>query len=71
MIHLVGGNSGLSGAGLPKRKMPLMINDSSQVLSAKRPRYSEQLSIEELQSPPPYVVKSVSYTYPSPLATYQ
>ena len=59
MIHLVGGKSGLSGAGLSKRKMPLMINDSSQVIPSKRPRYNDQLSIEEVQ-PQSYAVESVN-----------
>ncbi|XP_060551069.1 heat shock factor protein 1-like, partial [Ruditapes philippinarum] len=60
MVHLVGGgNSRMGGSGLPKRKMPLMINDSSQVISTKRPRFSKQMSIEELQQPD-YVVKSPS-----------
>ncbi|KAL4235087.1 stress-responsive transcription factor hsf1 [Mactra antiquata] len=59
MVHLVGGNPGMPGSSLSKRKMPLMINDSSQVSSAKRPKYSKQLSIEELDDPSNYVVKSV------------
>ncbi|XP_045193145.2 heat shock factor protein-like isoform X2 [Mercenaria mercenaria] len=60
MVHLVGGgNSRMPGSGLPKRKMPLMINDGSQMVAAKRPRYSKQMSIEELQQPE-YVVKSPS-----------
>nr|QMU23586.1 heat shock factor 1 [Sinonovacula constricta] len=54
MIHLVGGNRTLS-TGLQKRKLPLMINDTSQVAAAKRPRHNKTISIEELQD---YVVKS-------------
>ncbi|XP_052819195.1 heat shock factor protein-like isoform X3 [Mya arenaria] len=49
MVHLVGGNSGMAGAGVQKRKMPLMINDASQVVPSKRTRYNKQLSIEDPQ----------------------
>ena len=63
MIHLVGGNRNpLSGAGLTKRKMPLMISDSSQVPTAKRPRYNKQLSIEEVSEPQvDYLINTVSF----------
>lgn len=61
MVHLVGGgNSRMGGSGpILKRKMPLMINDGSDMVSSKRPRYGKQMSIEEIQQPD-YVVKSVS-----------
>ena len=48
MIHLVGGNSNTPLQNLTKRKMPLMLNDANQVMAAKRPRYGNQISIEEL-----------------------
>lgn len=71
MVHLVGGNTGMTGTSLPKRKLPLMINNSSQinnsnqVVAAKRPRYSKQLSIEELQEPQYIVASPKSVEIPS------
>lgn len=70
MIHLVGGNSGLPGSSLPKRKLPLMIknNAAQEVVPPKRVRYNKQLSIEELQDANSYMVASPQdvISYPEP-----
>ncbi|KAK3601941.1 hypothetical protein CHS0354_005848 [Potamilus streckersoni] len=49
LVHLVGANRRMPNT---KRKIPLMITDSSQVPTAsKPPKYSRQLSIEESKQP--------------------
>ena len=60
MIHLVGGKK-VPKTGLPlKRKLPLMISDTStqQIASTKRAKFGKAFSIEEV--PSTYVVNSVS-----------
>ncbi|XP_064640891.1 heat shock factor protein 1-like isoform X2 [Lineus longissimus] len=46
---------GSRGLGGMKRKMPLMINDSSHMSPPKAPKYSRQLSLSSGKSPPEFI----------------
>ena len=50
--------------------MPLMINDASQLQTAKVPKYAKQLSIEDSNKVPDYSVESVSPQSPRSSLTH-